>query len=978
MNFRRYLPRVALLLSVAAAAQNPNGYKLMGPAVLTASSQTSQPIPMGSSWSAGTIQLTGSSLTTATYGVLASTDNGKSYHAWPICTVAASPSCANTQLATADGFYSISLTGVTHIEYVTSGTFTATSISLLLTASPNAQASKSSSGTSGVAAINGATGPFTFTGDGANCTGTNCDFPGGTGSPGGSTTQVQINAAGTFGADPTFSFNSSTKNVSANVNSEISGASFSSSPMRAGAFTGASIDSSTPTVVTCTGCFPSTFVGSYVYRTGDQTNGETHGSLTRIDANTATMQHAWTGPSVGGEPFYYGPDNCTAGNAWFTQLSGGSGVLPTGYFLTSCQFVQGNSNYFGMRGMGIFSTYIVYTGGALANTTGVVDTGTLSGGGISDIENIGVLADSEAARSIYTHGSINSTIRNVYAWESTEEAFASNNMVGQSIHNLVGRPTSTTILNSSGCRYWGGSANGPGGTYDGTCEHGTSYGINVDFGQVSFYNEQFSSSQKGMNISMNGTVFSHDTLYENIGTPGDFDNAGTFVSENDGVFGPVDNTGDFVATGSSMNNSLINRPDGTMKLMNYRYTEDLEDDQSSTHPIVKYYPYNITEGDLDSHGQLLQFPGANPDGNGIVGATVYLDNRMDKSDIKAFSYPLFAGALWELQLWAINVGGDSSVPLTMTLTSANPSFNVPAIGSTITFSLDAVHNRLVMNEPTHSGIHFTAWGSLHPHVVPSTFTDDFVAAQTSITVAGQNVCQQNGTNCPAAGATTFDLIGSGTNLGHGLVLGTGAVMTTAGSGINNANELNGVLLSGLSNSIYKFAAGIPSASALSDDGTTVTISEPTTFSGTTHGITIPAGASVAGSAGNVVYTSDATSGFAEINENNTGNSRACTSTNGICTVTIASGTSSLGTSAIASATCATVVTTTATGAASTDAISWNTNGSIKAITGYIPSTSGGLTINGYPTTNSVNWDVCNWTSASITPGAVTLNWRVVR
>jgi len=96
------------------------------------------------------------------------------------------------------------------------------------------------------------------------------------------------------------------------------------------------------------------------------------------------------------------------------------------------------------------------------------------------------------------------------------------------------------------------------------------------------------------------------------------------------------------------------------------------------------------------------------------------------------------------------------------------------------------------------------------------------------------------------------------------------------------------------------------------------------------------------------------------------------------TQTIASGTSALGTSAIASGACATAVTTTATGVASTDAISWNPNGSIKAVTGYIPSTAGGLTIAGYPTTNAVNWDVCNWTAASITPGAVTLNWRVTR
>lgn len=93
---------------------------------------------------------------------------------------------------------------------------------------------------------------------------------------------------------------------------------------------------------------------------------------------------------------------------------------------------------------------------------------------------------------------------------------------------------------------------------------------------------------------------------------------------------------------------------------------------------------------------------------------------------------------------------------------------------------------------------------------------------------------------------------------------------------------------------------------------------------------------------------------------------------------IASGTSALGTSAISSGACATVVTTSATGVASTDAISWNPNASIKAVTGYTPATTGGLSITGYPTANNVNWDVCNWSNASITPGAVTLNWRVAR
>lgn len=96
------------------------------------------------------------------------------------------------------------------------------------------------------------------------------------------------------------------------------------------------------------------------------------------------------------------------------------------------------------------------------------------------------------------------------------------------------------------------------------------------------------------------------------------------------------------------------------------------------------------------------------------------------------------------------------------------------------------------------------------------------------------------------------------------------------------------------------------------------------------------------------------------------------------TQTIASGTSALGTGAISSATCATVVTTSATGVATTDVVSASFNGDPTAVTGYVPLTAGMLTIIGYPTANNVNFKVCNNTSSSITPGAITLNWRVVR
>jgi hypothetical protein len=98
----------------------------------------------------------------------------------------------------------------------------------------------------------------------------------------------------------------------------------------------------------------------------------------------------------------------------------------------------------------------------------------------------------------------------------------------------------------------------------------------------------------------------------------------------------------------------------------------------------------------------------------------------------------------------------------------------------------------------------------------------------------------------------------------------------------------------------------------------------------------------------------------------------------VFTTTIASGTAALNTVAIGSGACDTVVTVAATGVATTDNISADFNADPTGTTGYMPSVSGMLTIIKYPTANNVNFKVCNNTSGSITPGAVTLNWRVVR
>lgn len=101
-------------------------------------------------------------------------------------------------------------------------------------------------------------------------------------------------------------------------------------------------------------------------------------------------------------------------------------------------------------------------------------------------------------------------------------------------------------------------------------------------------------------------------------------------------------------------------------------------------------------------------------------------------------------------------------------------------------------------------------------------------------------------------------------------------------------------------------------------------------------------------------------------------------TGGTVTYKIAAGTSALATGAITSATCATVVTTTATGTATTDVINWGFNGDPTGVTGYVPLVAGMLTIIAYPSSNNVNFKVCNNTNGSVTPGAITLNWAVYR
>lgn len=82
------------------------------------------------------------------------------------------------------------------------------------------------------------------------------------------------------------------------------------------------------------------------------------------------------------------------------------------------------------------------------------------------------------------------------------------------------------------------------------------------------------------------------------------------------------------------------------------------------------------------------------------------------------------------------------------------------------------------------------------------------------------------------------------------------------------------------------AGTAPTSSTHLDDGqttaSTITSTEPIAITGSTHGIVIPAGTAVSGASGEVVYASDSTNGYAEVNENNAGLSRICTAGNNVC------------------------------------------------------------------------------------------------
>jgi lysophospholipase L1-like esterase len=201
---------VLLAGAIGLRAQSPWSTTTFTPApTLTGTGQTSAPVILQrstatrDSYSAGKIIVTGVGLTTATFSILGSTNSGASYNVLATEPCSSPGTFATSQTVTASpSCYEVNLSSLYSVEFTTSGTFTGTSITLLLTANPNAQITRNGNGGgggTGVQSINGVAGAFTFDGSGVSCSATTCDFTGGPASPGGTTGAMQFNNAGALG-----------------------------------------------------------------------------------------------------------------------------------------------------------------------------------------------------------------------------------------------------------------------------------------------------------------------------------------------------------------------------------------------------------------------------------------------------------------------------------------------------------------------------------------------------------------------------------------------------------------------------------------------------------------------------------------------------------------------------------------------------------------------------------------------------------
>jgi|SRR5579859_1287870 len=261
-----------------------------------------------------------------------------------------------------------------------------------------------------------------------------------------------------------------------------------------------------------------------------------------------------------------------------------------------------------------------------------------------------------------------------------------------------------------------------------------------------------------------------------------------------------------------------------------------------------------------------------------------------------------------------------------------------------------------------------SWIPSHANTTAATLNVNSIGAKAIVKANGSALVANDLLTSSVATAvydgTSFELLDPQSGSGASVTCGqlpalTGDTTTSAGSCATTTSKLNGTSFAGTSTHLVAFgAANIPVDSGIVDTAAGLlaacTGCAPLASPALTGSPTAPT------QSANDNSTKIATTAYADRHS-----------------TTIAAGTSALGTGSISSGACASVVTTTATGTLTTDPITATPNADIHGVTGY-GATTGLLTVYAYPTADNVNFLVCNWTGSSITPGAVTLNWTVVR